>query len=366
MPYIIDAHEDVAYNALTFGRDYRRPVAETRRLEEGTDTIAATGQSVLGWPEYQRGQVALIFSTLFVMPVRYKSGAFENQDYSSPAESYRKTRAQLDYYLRLCDEAPDKFCLVRTQADLRRVLLPWQASPAVLPESSHPVGLVLSIEGAEGIAAVSELEEWWEAGVHFLGPVWAGTRFCGGTNEGDRFTPEGLRLLEAMADLGYTLDIAHMTEESALEALDRYPGTIIASHANASGLMSGEHIKRRHLSDLVLRRLGEREGVVGVLPYNRFIVPEWKNSDPRTDVPLSKLVDHIDHICQLTGGSQCVAIGTDFDGGFGWPAVPNEINTIADLQKLDPLLAQRGFSAADVAAIFHGNWQRILEKTLPE
>jgi membrane dipeptidase len=156
-----------------------------------------------------------------------------------------------------------------------------------------------------------------------------------------------------------------MAEVSALEALDRYPGTIIASHANASNLIGGERAQRRHLSDRVIRRLGERDGVIGVLPYNRFIVPEWKNSDPREDVPLAKLVDHIDHICQLTGSVRHVAVGTDFDGGFGWPAVPLEINTIADLQKLVPILEQRGFSSVDTDAVFHGNWLKILEKTLP-
>lgn len=361
MPYLIDAHEDIAYNFLTFNRDYRRPVSETRQIEDGTAVIPATGQSVLGWDAYQQGQVALIFATIFVMPKRYKSGKFENQDFSSPAEATRKMHAQVDYYQRLCDESPDMFALVRSKTDLKQVLAPWQAAEP----GPHPVGLVLSIEGAEGIGAMADLEEWQDLGVRFLGPVWAGTRFCAGTFEGDRFTKEGVALLETLAGLGYTLDIAHMAEVSALEALDRYPGTIIASHANASGLIGGERAQRRHLSDQVIRRLGERDGVIGVLPYNRFIVPQWKNTDPREDVPLSKLVDHIDHICQLTGSVRHVAVGTDFDGGFGWPAVPLEINTIADLQKLVPILEQRGFSSADTDAVFHGNWLKILEKTLP-
>jgi hypothetical protein len=58
MPFIIDAHLDLAYNALTFGRDYLRPAAETRRLEQDGPTPERTGHSLLGWPEFQRGQVA--------------------------------------------------------------------------------------------------------------------------------------------------------------------------------------------------------------------------------------------------------------------------------------------------------------------
>ena len=44
-----------------------------------------------------------------------------------------------------------------------------------------------------------------------------------------------------------------------------------------------------------------------------------------------------------------VGLGTDFDGGFGWPAVPYEIDTIADLQKLAPLLAEYGYNEESIA-----------------
>ena len=75
---IVDAHQDLAYNALTFGRDYRRAVRETRKLEEGTPTIERTGHTQLGWPEFQRGQVAMIFGTLFLAPPAH-AAAFDTQ-----------------------------------------------------------------------------------------------------------------------------------------------------------------------------------------------------------------------------------------------------------------------------------------------
>ena len=48
MPFIIDAHQDLAYNAFTHGRDYLRPAAETRQLEMDTPTIQRTGHTLLG------------------------------------------------------------------------------------------------------------------------------------------------------------------------------------------------------------------------------------------------------------------------------------------------------------------------------
>jgi membrane dipeptidase len=61
-----------------------------------------------------------------------------------------------------------------------------------------------------------------------------------------------------------------------------------------------------------------------------------------------------------------VGIGTDFDGGFGVQHVPPEIDTIADMQKVAPLLEGRGYSPEDVQGILAGNWQHRLETALPE
>lgn len=364
MAFIIDAHEDIAYNALSFNRDYRKSAAEIRELEASTATPRLTGNTLLGWPDYQRGQVAIVFSTLFIAPRRYGSGPYETQVYDDFSGARHLYQGQLNYYRRLTDDHADEFRLIRSQADLRSVLQPWQAQPASFPEMTHPVGLVMLMEGGEGLEDPRELEEWWQNGLRFFGPVWAGTRWCGGMYEKGGFTPEGRELLEVLSDLGYTLDISHMTEQSALEALDRYDGSVIASHANARALLHDQH-NERQLTDDTIRRLIERDGVMGVLPFNHFLKPEWKDSDPREQVTLDHLIAHIDHVCQIAGNALHVAIGSDFDGGFGLPAVPYEIDTIADLQKLETRLIQRGYRQDEVQCIFNGNWQRMLEKGLP-
>jgi len=380
MPYIIDAHQDLAYNALSFGRNYLQSAVETRQQEMDTPIPHRAGHTLLGWPEYQRGQVAVIFGTLFLSPRRYQAGSWETQAYTTSSEAVKLYEGQINYYRRLCDDHPDQFRLISQKKDLCDVLDPWEKQPAVLPAGepaveqeetppqapvTHPVGLVLLMEGAEGVTSPEEMELWWESGVRIVGPVWAGTRFCGGMYEPGEFTREGLALLEIMADLGFILDISHMNEVSALQALDRYAGPVIASHANCRALLKGVD-NERHFSDLVIRRLIERDGVMGVVPFNGFLYPGWKNSDDRQRVTLRHVAAHIDHICQLAGDAQHAGLGTDFDGGFGWPAVPFEINTIADLQKLAPVLAEYGYTEESTVDIFGKNWQRCLERYLPE
>ena len=60
-----------------------------------------------------------------------------------------------------------------------------------------------------------------------------------------------------------------------------------------------------------------------------------------------------------------MGLGTDFDGGWGWPNVPAEINTIGDLPLMAARLAAAGYAPEDVAAILGGNWIEFLERALP-
>jgi membrane dipeptidase len=68
----------------------------------------------------------------------------------------------------------------------------------------------------------------------------------------------------------------------------------------------------------------------------------------------------------MAGDAMHVGLGTDYDGGFGVQSVPQEIDTIADLRKIAPLLADKGYTEEDIAAIFGANWLRVIRSVLPE
>ena len=357
---IVDAHEDLAWNMLTFGRDYTLSAAETRLREQGGLAPKNNGDTLLGWPEYQRGQVGIVFSTMFVAPARRQLGDWDTQVYRNYDEANARYRLQLDAYHRLVDQHADLFRLVQTQADLRGVLDHWN-QPGV---EEHPVGLVILMEGAEGVREPAELEFWWQGGVRLIGPAWIGTRYCGGTREPGPLTPDGYALLDGMAEQGFVLDISHMDEQAALQALDHYPKAVVASHANAVALLKGIETNR-HLSDQVIHQLVARDGVIGVLPINPFLKVGWREGDPRDQVTLQHVVAQIDYICQLAGDALHVGLGSDFDGGYGVQSVPAGIDTIADLQRLNLLLAEKGYTDEHLAAILGENWISLLKRTLP-
>jgi membrane dipeptidase len=367
---IVDAHEDLAWNILTFGRDYTQSAAQIRRAEAGSLAQRENDDTVLGWPEYQRGQVAIVCATLFAVPLRRKAGEWDFVAYADMNQAHKLYQDNLDVYERLVDEHPDKFRLVLKKKDLQEVLADWGKPLAAIEigsqdQTGHPVGLVISMEGAEGVRAPAELEEWWARGVRFIGPAWAGTRFCGGTNDPGPMTPEGFALLEVMADLGFGLDLSHMDEKAVMQALDVYPGTILASHSNALALLKGTQ-SNRFLTDPMIRGLLERDGLIGIVPCNMFLKAGWQRGDRRAEVDLKPFLAQIDYICQMAGNAQHVGIGTDFDGGFGLQSIPVGLESIADLQKLAPLLSEKGYSDKDIAGILGENWLTRLRQVLPD
>jgi membrane dipeptidase len=383
---IVDAHQDLAYNIKTFGRDYSLSALETRAREQGSEIPSRNGDTLLGWPEYQRGRVGVIFATLFAGPVRCALGDWDTQTYKTYEQAHELYRAQVDAYYRLVDQHPDRFRLIHSQKDLQAVVWPWleqdsrsvEGPPSAAetkPDADMdrtqadlqplPVGLVLLMEGAEGIRHPGELAEWWQLGVRIIGPAWTGTRYCGGTREPGPMTKEGFELLEAMAEIGFVLDVSHMDEPAVLQALEAYPGTIIASHSNAAALLKGVDTNR-HLSERVSAGLLERDAVIGTVIHNAFLKPGWKMANGRQGVTLQDVVAQIDYICQSAGDSLHAGLGTDFDGGYGWQSVPEEIDTIADLVKLAPLLAEKGYQEQDIEAIFGRNWLDRLNGVLPE
>ncbi|MCS6871634.1 MAG: membrane dipeptidase [Anaerolineae bacterium] len=357
MTYIIvDAHQDLAWNMRDHDRDFRLSAYAKRKAEAGTPIAEHEGLCMTGLPEALLGRVAVIFATIFANPKGSPYSLPSRHAYSTPAEAHQIGMSQLDYYHELADSHPN-IALIRDKSELEGVLVTWQPD---VPFEQHKVGLVVLMEGADPIREPKAFEEWYARGVRIVGLAWSQTRYSGGTAAPGGLTKLGRELLEVMASFRAVLDVSHMAEKAFFEALDSYDGQIIASHSNPRHFRNSD----RHLSDAMIRRLIERDGVIGVVPYNSFL---WEPDEcplRKADAPLSRVAEVIDHICQIAGSARHVGIGTDFDGGFGADSTPEGLDTVADLLSLAPLLAARGYSDSDIAAILSGNFLRVLRAAL--
>ena len=150
---IVDSHEDIAWNILTFGMDYTRSALWNRQRED--DLPRPIGNTLLGKPEWLLGHVGLIFATLFVASAHRKAGSWDRLCYSTPREAYTLAQKQIDTYKSLV-ERDEQFRLVTSQQELSEVVASWSPDKAL---KDRLIGFVLLMEGADPILEPDQVEE---------------------------------------------------------------------------------------------------------------------------------------------------------------------------------------------------------------
>jgi membrane dipeptidase len=339
MTWIIDGHEDLAFNAVVLGRDVTRSVAQIRAAE-GDRPAHGEGVATVSLPALRAADVRVVLATLFTAP----ASAHNPDGYHTPEDAYRQAMDQLDYYHHL--HARGEATLIRDRETLAAV---------VAGQAPRP-GLVVLMEGADPLRTPDDLAEFAAKGVRIVGPAWHGTRYAGGTTAPGPLTDLGYALLQEMTRLGVALDLSHLADEACRQALAAFPGMVVASHANSRAIVPGE----RQLTDDIIRAVADRDGVVGLVCYNRFIRAGWTEAHGKAAVSLQDLAVHARYIADLVG-ARYLAVGSDLDGGLGRDDVPREIDTVADLPRIGQVLRQAGCTDDETASILHGNWLRVLQ-----
>lgn len=329
---IVDAHLDLAHNVLESRRDLTLELGELRKRDTGRDIPVVT------LPALRAGGVGLCFATLYVDPKKH----------SEPDSAHRNALEQLAVYQKW--EGGGLARIIRGKGDLQTHLRRWPSDGAL--------GIVVLIEGAGPIREPEEVAFWKEQGVRIIGPAWNSNRYTGGTREPGPLTPLGVDLVRAMDEAGLALDFAHMDEAAFGQSLEVFRGPVCATHANPRALLGDleNPYSNRHLSDAMIRAIGERGGVVGTVLFNFFLDHTWGRGMTRT--PLETVQKHMRHTAALIGWDR-VGLGSDFDGGFGMNENPEGLDAPGDLARLGDLVPE---SARD--GVLGGNWIRWLEGAL--
>jgi membrane dipeptidase len=349
---IVDAHLDLAMNALEWNRDLTRPIEEIRAREQTWTDKPDRGRSTVSFPEMRRGGVGLCAATLIA---RYVATDNPLPGWHSPEQAWAMTQGQLAWYRAM--EERGELTQIADRNALDRHLARWRE--AELPPNL-PIGYVLSLEGADSIVTLAYLERAYAQGLRAVGPAHYGPGvYAHGTNACGDLGARGRELLREMDSLGIILDVTHLCDESFRDALDHFHGPVWASHSNCRSLVP----HGRQFSDDHLRELVHRNAVIGVALDAWMLVPGWvrgESTPERAGVTLESVANHIDHICQIAGNARHCGIGSDLDGAFGREQCPSDVETIADLARLPALLATRGYNQEDVQQITHGNFLRFL------
>jgi membrane dipeptidase len=347
---IVDGHLDLAENVTLFGRDLTASVAETRLRERRTSQ-----QATVSLDELARGGIAVVCATVTPGFLAADVGAdFEPQSalYRTPEQAEAQALAQIALYESWAREG--RVRLLKSVRDLEHHLALW--------ETDGKPGLVLLMEGADPIVHVRDLPRWWRRGLRMIGLTYGDTRYGTGVASGSPtvrrggLTPAGEELLGEMAGQGFIWDISHLAEEGVWQGLALPFPRVCASHANVRALIPTD----RHLSDDVIRAVAGRGGVIGLVLYNKYLEPRWR--DDKT-IPVT-LDDHVrrqaEHIARLVGWRH-IGIGSDLDGGIGLEESPLEIETVADLYKVGLVVPEEARRA-----VLGTNWLDFLRAALPD
>jgi membrane dipeptidase len=280
-----------------------------------------------------------------------------------PERALRASLEQVQAFARAVRDHGDRVVAVRTRADLETVV------------AGDRTGLLLSMEGAEPLGYDPELVDvFWELGVRMASLTWnRRNAFADGAGESGEggLSRLGERLVDRMVERGIVIDLAHASERTFWDVLERADGAqVVVSHAGCRSV----HGWQRNLSDEQLEGLAARGGVLGIM-----LVPIGIDAD-RWEI--ERAVDHIDHAVRLMGPEH-VGLGGDFmeqlalaldlgnlPGAMLPAGMPIEaaITGLAgpqDYPNLVRALEQRGYAGADLDGVLMGNFLRVREAALP-
>ena len=356
--FIIDAHLDLSMNAMEWNRDLRQPVHAIRQTEEGMTDKPDRAKGTVAFPELRKGNIGLVVATQIA---RYVEQGSSLKGWHSPEQAWAQTQGQLQWY-RAMEEAGEMI-QITNRPELETHVSLWMDQSNM---DKKPIGYILSLEGADSLVTLDHLHRAYAYGLRAVGPGHYGPgRYANGTDATGRLNEMGKGLLKEMEQLNMILDATHLCDDAFWDAIDLFNGTVWASHNNCRALV--DH--NRQFSDDMIKVLIQKNAVIGGSLDAWMMVPGWqrKISDPKQmDCDLEKMINHMDHICQLAGNTNHIGIGTDLDGAYGKEQCPYDLETISDMQKVPALLKKRGYSDTDCEKIMHGNWLHLLRNTWKE
>jgi membrane dipeptidase len=293
----------------------------------------------------------------------------------------RRTLDMIDSVYRAVERHPNDLMIATSVADIRRA------------KRLNKIAALMGIEGGHAIEdSLPTLREFYRLGVRYMTLTWNNTNNWADAGRGEKkhggLSEFGKEVVREMNRLGMLVDVSHVSDDTMSDALDVSKAPIIASHSSARALSNVP----RNTPDDLLKRIAKNGGVVQVNFYSVFVdektvAPQGAERDkrlkaqqdaidqkykddperlaeegdkleaanPLPPLPISKLIDHIDHIVKVAGIDH-VGIGADFDGANDMPEGARDVSMLPNITYE---LLKRGYSEQDILKILGGNLLRV-------
>ena len=257
-----------------------------------------------------------------------------------------------DWALKKCLQYIDTFYLLM-EKNKETIEPAFNAGGIKAITGAGKIAALLAVEGGEPLTGdLAVLRMLHRLGVRSITLTWNGRNELGdGVGEGDEaggLSLFGRSVVREMNRLGMLVDVSHLSQKGFWDVAEVSEQPFAATHANCYALCNHQ----RNLTDTQIEHLAKTGGVVGLSFVPAFVHP--------TKPDLKGLIGHVDHIASRFG-TQCIALGSDFDGMDEYLPGLEDANC---LPRLAEELLARGYSYDNVSDIMGGNWMRLLEKVL--
>ena len=302
-------------------------------------------------------------------------------NYVQAGGAARRTLDMIDSVYRACERHPNDLMFATSVADIRRA------------KKQGKIAALMGIEGGHAIEdSLATLRVFYRLGIRYMTLTWNNTNNWADAGRGEKkhngLSEFGKEVVREMNRLGMMVDVSHVSDKTMSDALDVSKAPIIASHSSARALSNVP----RNIPDDLLKRIGEKGGVIQVNFYSVFVDTDtvspqsaardarlkaeqdainekYKDdferraeesdkleaANPLPPLPISKLIDHIDHIVKVAGIDH-VGIGADFDGANDMPEGARDVSMLPNITYE---LLKRGYSEKDIRKILGENLLRV-------
>ncbi|GAB6138458.1 dipeptidase [Halanaerobaculum tunisiense] len=265
-----------------------------------------------------------------------------NSEVTQGANKFEEALAMLDQFYQLVEQNQEDLAIARNYQELK------------VNQKQDKISALLSIEeGGVLQGKVSNLHKVYLLGVRAITLTWNYPNQLGYPNSKLEYrdqglTPCGKQMVEEMNRLGMLVDVSHLSDQGVWDVLDLSTQPVIASHSNARAIKNNP----RNLTDDLIKAIAQQGGIIGVNFVADFVADKQV-------AKIEDIIKHIRHIKQV-GGSDVVALGSDFDG----TECEMEISDISQMDKLIQGLRKTDFSGAEMDKILFKNGQRVLKEVL--
>lgn len=358
---IVDGHVDLPY---------RMGVKNFRPTKEFLGIPVESKEGDFDYVRAKKGGLSAPFMSIYIPSSYQETGG---------AKAFADSL--INMVLEIAKGNPDKFQIARTPKDVETNFAKGIISLPMGMENGAPIG-----------DSLSNVAYFHKRGIRYITLTHGkDNQICDSSYDTTQtwkgLSPFGREVVKEMNRVGIMVDVSHVSDSAAFQAIALSSAPCIASHSSVRKFTPGFD---RNMSDDILKELAAKGGVIQINFGSSFldkkvrdyqdkkreelrklletkklkvedaaakpIIDKFQKDNPSLYADVETVADHIDHVVNLVGINH-VGLGSDFDGVGD--SLPTGLKDVSQYPNLIYALLKRGYSEDDIAKVCYKNVFRV-------